>query len=202
MLIAELENQAIDAWPGGKAYCPICSELVLAKCGSINIWHWAHKAREDCDHWAEGETRWHAHWKRLFPRRCREIVMGPHRADIKLPKLTVELQASSISAEQIHEREEFYGNLFWIIRADQLTTFNLRNCGYISYRWKYPRKCWWTAHRPLFFDFGDNRIFQIKKLYSDLPCGGWGLLRTKAETIRSFYRIGGLKLLLKARAEL
>lgn len=42
--------------------------------------------------------------------------MGPHRADIRRDDgLVIELQASSISAEEIAEREAFYGEMVWLL---------------------------------------------------------------------------------------
>lgn len=40
--------------------------------------------------------------------------MPPHRADIKTPKLVIELQHSLISAAMIREREAFYGDMIWL----------------------------------------------------------------------------------------
>ncbi|MBL7893856.1 MAG: hypothetical protein JNK50_01090 [Bacteroidia bacterium] len=50
---------------------------MLAKCGTINIWHWAHEAIENCDDWYEPETQWHRDWKEHFGEECSE--MSPER---------------------------------------------------------------------------------------------------------------------------
>ena len=58
---------------------------VLAKCGRINRWHWAHRSKIDCDAWAEGMSEWHLGWQDLVEERCQEVVIrGEHRADIQL----------------------------------------------------------------------------------------------------------------------
>ena len=44
MIWANKNNERIKATPKDKANCPICNEEVIAKCGSIKIWHWSHKS--------------------------------------------------------------------------------------------------------------------------------------------------------------
>lgn len=80
----------------------------------------------------------------------------------------------------------------------------------IKFRWYHPPKSWWIAKKPIYIDFSDiqqeegkwiskndyircegywkhiadkmNReIFLIKKLYDNVPCGGWGILIKKEE---------------------
>lgn len=177
----------IDASKRAWAICPICGQAVQAKCGSINIWHWAHISVIDCDPWAEGESRWHADWKLAFPRECREVVIGPHRADIALEHAVIELQSSSISPEEIRERESFYRNLHWIVKADGWLNFDLRpRDGFQSFRWKSPRKCWWSSRRPILLDLDGTMLFWVKKLYPNLPCGGWGRLVSRNDVIDYF----------------
>lgn len=95
------------------AHCPCCQTEVSPKCGSIKLWHWAHK-NADCDPWYEPETAWHKKWKERFPQEYREVAVGNHRADIKTSNLVVELQHSPISAEVIRERESHYGSMVWV----------------------------------------------------------------------------------------
>jgi len=59
MLYALNKNEEkVRATPEVKGVCPICSCLVVAKCGEIKIWHYAHR-NKDCDSWYEPETKWH-----------------------------------------------------------------------------------------------------------------------------------------------
>jgi hypothetical protein len=121
--------------------------------------------------------------------------MGPHRADVKTPKLVVEFQASSISDVEIREREEFYDKMIWVLRGEDFSdnielrhrgwnkrkwTEPERGDGYRSFRWKHPRKSWWAARRPILIDLGDEML-NVKKIYTHVPCGGWGLLMSKVE---------------------
>jgi competence protein CoiA len=118
-------------------------------------------------------------WKRNFPSDWQEVVMGCHRADIKTPTMVVEFQASSISQEEIRERENFYGRMVWILKGgDFEDNLQLRQReGFVSFRWKWPRKSWWSARAPIFIDLNDC-ILHVKKLYDNVPCGGWGTIIT------------------------
>ncbi len=173
MLYANVEGRRVSPTPGARATCPICESEVIARCGDINAWHWAHANRIDCDSWSEGESEWHRTWKQRFPRQWREHVIGMHRADIKSPRGIIELQASSISAGEVENREAFYGEMVWVLDARE---FNLKvrdRGSYVTFRWKHPRKTWWHAGRPLYFDVGD-RLIRITRIYDDIPCGGSG----------------------------
>ena len=48
--------------------------------------------------------------------------MGNHRADVKTPRGVIEFQASSIGSTEVQEREEFYGKMIWVVKAN---TFDL-----------------------------------------------------------------------------
>lgn len=112
-LIGGRRSRAI---PGAIGTCPGCGANVRAKCGSVYAWHWSHETK-DCDPWSEPEGPWHRGWKELFPEEWREVVMGPHRADLRVPGGVIELQDSSINAEVIKERERFYGRMVWVVNA-------------------------------------------------------------------------------------
>jgi len=94
-----------------------CGKELVPKCGTIVAPYWSHKAA--CtDDWNE-ESEWHAGWKLRAPSDWCEYVMGPHRADIRLPDGRIlELQRSSLSVTAIRERELFYGNLTWLFYRD------------------------------------------------------------------------------------
>ncbi len=108
-----------EAEPGLAASCPACSGPVRPKCGAIVVWHWAHHARAECDPWAEPDSAWHRGWHEVVPPERREVVMGPHRADVVTASGgVVELQHSGISPVVIAEREEFYGErMAWLFDA-------------------------------------------------------------------------------------
>lgn len=167
-------GERISPTPEIHALCPGCKDTLIAKCGSINIWHFAHK-NKDCDPWYEPESEWHRKWKEFWPVENREVVIGNHRADIRTKIGTViELQNSSISAEEIQEREQFYGKMIWIVNAESFkdNIILYEKDGYFSFRWKHPRKCWYKSTKSIYLDFGEI-LFRIKKLY---PGRGWGKL--------------------------
>jgi len=171
------------AGPGARAVCPCCQNEVLAKCGEIIRWHWAHRAN-DCDTWHEPESEWHLSWKRKFPNEWQEVVIGCHRADVKTPKLVVELQASSLSAGEIRERERHYGSMVWLLRGHSFdSNLDVRltaSSGFFTFRWKWPRKSWWYATAPIVIDLLGH-LLHVKKLYPDTPCGGWGYRITEEQ---------------------
>lgn len=190
--IDDFKNQ-ITANPGETAICPHCESAVIAKCGQIVSWHWAHVADADCDSWSEGETQWHLDWKKIvLPERCEVSIKnhaGNHRADVIGNRgVVIELQNSPISVAVIHEREWFYENMVWLFNAESFRkNFHFRKKDdYTTFRWIYPRKSLWHVEKPLFFDLGDGRIFWAKKIYHETPCGGWGVLVDREEFIEKF----------------
>lgn len=117
-------QKRVSPLPGATAFCQICQEPVIAKCGEIYTWHWAHKTDRDCDPWKEHETEWHRKWKSRFPFEWQEVAMSDeygerHAADVKTDQgLVIEFQNSSISPSTIRIRKEFYGNMIWVINAE------------------------------------------------------------------------------------
>jgi len=170
--------------PGQRGICACCQSTVIAKCGDINAWHWAHEAR-DCDPWSEPESAWHLNWKAEFKQSRTEVVIGPHRADVVTPAgRVIELQASSINPEEIRERERFYRNMIWVFRADTFRdNIELRHRPYgVSFRWKHPRKSLWACQRPMYWDLG-RKILAVRKIHAGIPCGGYGELIERADFI-------------------
>jgi competence CoiA-like predicted nuclease len=168
---------------------------VIAKCGQINVWHWAHK-QADCDPWYEPESQWHREIKNWFSEDCQEVVMENHRADIWTgdDRPVIELQNSSISSSEIIEREQFYGKyirsypgcLIWIINGEKFEdNFSLRNKGgYYGFRWYHPRKTWDVSMGMIIIHFPKrNMFFQIKKQYNQM-WSGWGVEIDKRQILR------------------
>lgn len=109
----------IRARPGATAICPLCESEMIAKCGRIKIWHWAHKSKCDCDAWSGPETEWHLKWKEAMHEENVEVTIERdgirHRADIiRSDGTVVELQHSSLSRAEVQERELFYGKMVWL----------------------------------------------------------------------------------------
>jgi competence protein CoiA len=199
MMLALVDGQRVTAEPKLPGHCPNCGGAVIAKCGPINAWHWAHKAA-DCDTWAERFTQWHADWQELFPPDSREITIGNHRADVRSPTgLVIEFQHSALSADEIRERENHYGRMLWVfdaVYADETDRLDLRakrgrdGSEYWSFRWKHPRRSILACRRPVFLDLGGwsqnydcrfHRLLELKRMYPNAPNGGWGHLRAVDE---------------------
>lgn len=114
----------VKATPHGEALCPLCSSEMIAKCGDVKIWHWAHRSMADCDAWGESETEWHLEWKSHLPVSNVEVVIEKngvkHRADIITPGgIVLELQHSPLSTEVVLEREQFYRRMIWLFDVQE-----------------------------------------------------------------------------------
>jgi hypothetical protein len=173
----KITNERIEATPYIRsAICPLCNQEVIAKCGEIKVWHWAHKSNNECDSFGEPETEWHLNWKNEFPKENQEVIISEnellerdikkhsthdpdkkHRADVMINDLIIEFQNSPISPEQIMEREEFYDNMIWVFNGETLGRgINLRKRNNIvTFRWKNPSKSLWNCRKPIYFDFSN-----------------------------------------------
>lgn len=172
-------SRRVPAAPGVIAVCPLCGAVLQPKCGSVVSWHWAHRAG-DCDRWAEPDSEWHQGWQRRVPGNQTEIVIGEHRADIvSVGGVVVELQHSGLSGDDIRAREDHYGHMIWIFdaigpyRAGRLDI--RRRNGYVTFRWKHPRKSVAQCRRRVYLDLG-NELLYLNRIYTDAPCGGSGQL--------------------------
>lgn len=196
MLYAVFKNKKIRATPKfNGAVCPNCLERVVAKCGHINIWHWAHESGFECDNWSEGESEWHLMWKSKFPSNWVEISIVKnsvrHRADVVLASgMVLELQHSPISFQDMAAREKFYGDMMWIfdvreaaaadptenayvghefIQRPKLPRLNLVGIGgnICDLYWAHPKKHIGYARKPVILDCGDQGLFAAAKLELD-----------------------------------
>jgi len=178
MLFGLSDGMRITAERGREAVCPTCRDSLLAKCGHIRVWHWAHRSGFDCDIWSEPETKWHAGWKARFPTDWCEVPIGKHRADVQLPSgWVIELQHSPIQVEELREREAFYGRMVWLVDGtglgDRLELRDRRN--HVTFRWRWPRVAWMYARRRVYLDLGGPHLLRLIELYQK-PGAGWGRL--------------------------
>jgi competence protein CoiA len=122
---------------------------------------------------------WHRRWKSVVVPECREVVIGgsSHRADIHVANgLVIELQHSPISPAEIRERERFYGAMVWVFDVESAAdhfSFRVQD-GYVSFRWKWPRRHIAAATAPVYLDLGFTELFHLRKMHDAVPCGGWG----------------------------
>ncbi len=165
----QFDRNRMSPEPKNTSFCECCNGKIIAKCGKVNIWHWAHESKEDCDPWYEPITEWHLGWQSCVPVEMREIFMKnereKHRADIKLPNgIIVEIQHSGLDEETICEREDFYGNMIWILDGTNLFSKMNRyekvskyGNEYVSWYYSYRAKQW-VEHftKQMYLDFGDK----------------------------------------------
>jgi hypothetical protein len=116
MMLAFVGGTRSYATPGVWGKCPYCGGDVHAKRGRTNVWYWAHVAR-NCDPWSEPMTAWRLYWQSCFPAGMCEVTVGPHRADVRVPGGVIEFRHNSLSADEIREREDFYGSMVWVVDA-------------------------------------------------------------------------------------
>ena len=173
-MLYAITNQGEKILPskGATAICPDCNEKLIAKCGDIISWHWAHRTGTDCELWGEHESAWHLWWKSQWPKQFVEVPVvrngKRHRADIRTPDgKVVELQHSFISTEEMHERETFYGDMVWVF--DENEKFNMGNMEFVErfstihgtyyhHHWKHPRKSLLYARKPVYIDLPEESL--------------------------------------------
>ncbi len=172
----------VEASPDLEGTCPACGQPCRPKCGQVMVWHWAHHAHADCDPWAEPITEWHLGWQRAVPPERREVVIGPHRADIVTASGgVVEIQHSPVSPAVIVKREEFYGErMAWIFDATQadITVRPSGSSGKVQFRWKSPRWSAGACRKLMLLDLGGGWVLRVPRWAS--LTGGPGVLYTRA----------------------
>ena len=183
MKFALIKEEKVEPYPNGKGVCFNCGSEMIAKCGKVKVWHWAHKSISHCDPWWESETEWHREWKSHFPKEWQEIshtnlVTGEkHIADVKTPfGLVIEFQHSPIKGEERISRENFYKQMVWIIDGckNELDKSHF-NVGFTSnpiqssplvyqINWYSQSRIlynWRKSEVKVFIDFGENILWRL-----------------------------------------
>ncbi len=177
MLIALTENRIRSKVQrkGQRGYCSKCGSEVIAKCGTVNTWHWAHKAKKSCD-WYSRESEWHREWKSLFPSDKVEVYMNQNRADaIDSTGRVWEFQNSHLGGEEINEREQVYRSLLWIwnVKGQQkLVTFNnyIQSTVYEVGWYKIYNGIIYDKSSKKFTSWGEANNFSVR-----MKSYGWGV---------------------------
>jgi hypothetical protein len=116
-----LDDKGIRAVSSGdRSICPECGEKIVAKCGEIRVWHWAHLKTGEC-HYGEGKGEWHIKWQDwFFNQGCAiEKKINQNRDDVVLPNgVVIELQESPISNKEIEKRESAYEKMIWLFNIE------------------------------------------------------------------------------------
>ena len=194
-LVDDERRSPIKGWRG---VCQYCSGPMVAKCGRVKMWHWAHMPRNNCDPWGGAETEWHRDWKNCFPADWREVVhidertREKHIADVKSPHgLVIEFQHSPIDYDELVSREAFYQNMIWVVDGDRASTDpGMFNVGFSSkpadFRPLVHLVKWWGQSRllhkwaesttPVYIDFGRNGLWRFLKFWPEDDVGAFSPL--------------------------
>jgi hypothetical protein len=149
---------------------------MVAKCGEVRVWHWAHHIKRACDPWWENETVWHRAWKDEFPPAWQEVVERAddgerHIADVKTDRgWVLEFQHSYLHPEERRSRNAFYRQLVWVVNGRRRKTDYKQfvrvlddgvpiDAAFQIRKLRYDEECrllqeWGETQTPLFFDFG------------------------------------------------
>ena len=199
MKFALVNGERMEPQPKLRGVCPCCDSEMVAKCGRVVIWHWAHLPSGNCDPWWGGETDWHREWKNRFPVDWQEVVHiddrtgERHIADIKTPHgLVIEFQHSTMTFEEMVSREAFYQNMIWVVDGDRGSTdpgtFNvgLSRREPLLFRPLVLGAKWWgrsrllhrwaDANAPVYIDVGWNGLWLFLQFLPEDAVGAFSPL--------------------------
>ena len=200
MHFALVNGIKVEAKPKLKGVCTNCGSEMIAKCGRVKVWHWSHKNNLSCDPWWESETKWHREWKNKFPAEWQEIshidpLTGEkHIADVKNPHgLVVEFQHSPIKDEERCSREDFYGEMVWVVDGTRgaldESYFNMGRSGPIQddplayqINWMGRGKFlhnWGESKVKVYLDFGKEVLWRLVFFDGSKKVGAVGPLPKK-----------------------
>ncbi|MCH8059490.1 MAG: hypothetical protein IIA11_03420 [Proteobacteria bacterium] len=180
MKFALVNGQRQEPQPNLSGECPGCGNPMVARCGEVRVWHWAHRGRRHCDSWWENETEWHRKWKGQFPVDWQEIIQHAedgerHIADVKTDDgWVIEFQHSYIKPEERRSREGFYSKLIWVVDGVRRKTDKARFQKALDESVApFPEyallrrgrshgggllRDWAGSRAHVFFDFGDKQV--------------------------------------------
>lgn len=175
------ENRKVTPEPKLTGKCIVCGNDMIAKCGEIVVWHWAHKVgSNECDNWYEPITSWHKGWIDLFDSDETEIMIEgdnkkeKHVIDIRTKRGNkIDLQSKRLKINELEKRDKFWGGSTWIINSEDffkggLTFFNneekSKNYAEIIEGWNYPIGISNTIKERVLAS--DNRIIAVKNDFS------------------------------------
>jgi len=200
MLYAKKDNDRIKATPKDTANCPYCESKVIAKCGNINIWHWAHKVKSDSCLYKD-MSQWHMQHQLMAENEGWKIEQhtGYRIADCIKGINVIELQKSSISDQEILNRninyDAFRYNVHWVFDY----TEKINNMRFTKVDNIYKFKQNWAKksiiilfnyidnnHKAIwgnvFFNIGDDEYIKVEKLYDS--GNGYGKLMNFDSVLR------------------
>ena len=177
---------------GHRGVCQNCGGEMVAKCGRVKAWHWAHLPNYNCDPWWGTQTQWHRDWKNRFPENWQEIVHideetgEKHIADVKTPHgLVIEFQHSPLDYVELISRESFYKNMIWVVDGNgkglnpgyfsvgEKAIVNFRPLVYWVKWWGRSRLLhnWYKATADVYIDFGRMGLWQFYDFREETSTG-------------------------------
>lgn len=182
MVTAVLDGGRVRAVPGlVEAHCPYCDQPVIAKCGQIIAWHFAHRADSSRCDWDRDETEWHLNWKSHAPvERCERLGSKEGklaRADVIADGVAIEFQSAYLD-DAFRERREYVwdgshptlANILWVVDARHI----LNSSGNKLNRspdqtsatliWKHPSKWWRDCEGAVVLDIGAEELFLVTEV--------------------------------------
>jgi len=197
MRIALVDGVRRVPTPGAKGICTGCGEELVAKCGQVNAWHWAHLPASECPY-KDDHSVWKNVWKGFFPDEQVERWINGVRVDIVgKGNIYIMLCDTSPSPEEAEKMEDLFGDkLAWILNGNGILGqkgLSLRkksgdfpNSNYRTFRWKHARRSLaFCTKGNIYIDLDNTHFFHFKKLYLDeAPYGGWGYVMMPQEFVK------------------
>jgi hypothetical protein len=209
-LYALIDGQPRRVLAGGprRASCADCGKPMLARAGTVRIWHWAHLERNPhCE--AALETEWHLAWKVLGIDGTQEVKVGRRRADILAPGgYAVEFQASTLDPAEVRTREDDWtaqGGMAWVFKADKPAAaghidaygsfageehlVKPENRATLDITWRWAPVQVRFARAPSFLDIGNDELLFIGRWRpGSSPLTGYGWKVSKDWVVQNLLR--------------
>lgn len=206
-----IKTDIADAVRAQHGVCPLCGGELVARKGDQRNDHWAHINGRKCDAWYEPKGEWHRCWQGRFPKEWQEVGISRegseperHIADIKTSDdWVIEFQYSHIDTADIGRREQFYGNMVWVVSGtrrvyDKPRADLLLNRSFVSEDVPFPyvsfspnpfydepgffSRYWMDRDKLVFFDF--EGTFDKPSSENDLYCLLPGLVERQRIVVR------------------
>jgi len=170
--IAIVEAQRMMAAPGLIGKCQLCGNKMIAKCGDIRVWHWAHEANiSNCTY--KPMTQWHYDWQNRFDVELREIRRGNNTVSDILRSdgmVSIEFQNSPFDFQYIQKKEANTPAVLWVVNLKEQY-----ERGQISFEnktivYSQPKGVLCYCGN-LFFDFDSGKLCKVKNIKKDYNSG-------------------------------
>ncbi len=136
-------------------YCPACQREVILKLGEKQAWHFAHKKKETCNDFLEGETPYHIEGKKLlydwFMSQQLHVELEPYLPQLKQRpdllvhigerRFAIEFQCAKIPHQIFMKRTKNYQDHsyipIWILGGNQIQRIKTNLFQLNSFHWLF-----------------------------------------------------------------